>query len=200
MLLSSPLRPWSGIELAEACDVSPGLVTVIRKALLNRELAVGNPRSIRLKDPRNLLTQWAAVDRWRDRTQVLEISSILPKHEILQELVRESGSGDLAFTQWTAANLRRPATETEIVSAYIRTAPTEAFLKKVLLGRSVERNGNIRLILPKDPGVFLAGQVVQGLPLVCDAQIWLDLQGAGNRGEEQARELWEWSDFGGWTS
>lgn len=200
MLLSPPLRSWSGIELAEACGVSPGLVTVIRKALLDRELAVGNLRSIRLKDPRNLLTQWAAVDRWRERTQVLEFSSVLSKDQIQQELAREYEGSKLAFTQWTAANLRRPATESAIVSAYVREAPSDRFIKTSLLGRAVERNGNLRLVLPKDPGVFLAIQRIQGLPLVCDAQIWLDLQAAGNRAEEQAKELWEWADFGDWNA
>jgi len=67
------------------------------------------------------------------------------------------------------------------------------------MAREVERNGNLQLVLPTDPGVFLVLQEVGGLPLVCDAQIWLDLQGAGNRAEEQAQALWDWEEFGGWN-
>ena len=66
------------------------------------------------------------------------------------------------------------------------------------MARPVEHNGNLQLVQPNDPGVFLAVQKVDGLPLVCDAQIWLDLQSAGNRAEEQAKALWEWEGFGGW--
>jgi hypothetical protein len=200
VLLSPPLRPWSGTQLAQACDVSPGLVTIIRKALLDRELAVGNWSSIYIQDPRKVLREWASVDRWVARTRVLEFSSIFPKQEILQVLYEQYGNKQLAFTQWTAANLRRPATESGIISAYVSEEPTENFVKTALFGRPVDRNGNIRLILPKDPGVFLAVQTVHRLPLVCDPQIWLDLQGAGNRAEEQATELWNWDEFGGWNS
>jgi hypothetical protein len=49
--------------------------------------------------------------------------------------------------------------------------------------------------LPSDEGVFRETQVVNDLPLVSDAQIYVDLQGTGLRGPEQARALRESSVF-----
>jgi hypothetical protein len=198
VLLSTPLRGWTGSELAAVCGISPGWVTAVRKALFAQEWAEGDRRSIRVSEPRRILEAWASEDRWRRRTEVREFSSILPRDELCQKLAREFPEGTLAFTRWVAASLRRPATETNLVTAYLLEMPGADFLRNALMARPVERNGNLQLVKPSDRGIFLAKQEVDGLPLVCDAQIWLDLQSAGNRAEEQARALWEWDGFGGW--
>lgn len=200
LLLSAPLRAWSGVELAKACDISPGWVTGVRKALFAQDLATGGRGAIQVRDPREILRLWALADKWRDRTQVFEYSSLLGKNEICRILAKEYAGRDLAFTQWIAASLRRPMTETDLVTAYVGNLPSDAFIKAGLLARPVERDGNVRLVVPKDAGVFLAGQEVDGLPLVGDPQIWLDLQGAGQRADEQARALWEWDGIGGWNA
>ncbi|QQS03403.1 MAG: hypothetical protein IPK50_13930 [Fibrobacterota bacterium] len=198
-LLSPPLRSWTGTELANSCDVSPGWVTEIRKALFAQEWAKGDRNSIVVSEPRRLLQAWASEDKWKQRTEVKEFSSILSKELICKKLAGEFPNGTLAFTRWVAASLRRPVTETSLVTAYLQDLPTLEFLRSELGARPVERNGNLQLVIPSDSGVFLALQEVDGLPLVCDAQIWLDLQSAGNRAEEQAQALWEWDEFGGWN-
>ncbi|QQS03373.1 MAG: hypothetical protein IPK50_13775 [Fibrobacterota bacterium] len=198
-LLSPPLRSWTGMELANFCDVSTGWVTAIRKALFAQEWAKGDRNNIVVSEPRRLLQAWASEDKWKQRTEVKEFSSILSKELICKKLAGEFPNGTLAFTRWVAASLRRPVTETSLVTAYLQDLPTLEFLRSELGARPVERNGNLQLVIPSDSGVFLAMQEVDGLPLVCDAQIWLDLQSAGNRAEEQAQALWEWDEFGGWN-
>jgi hypothetical protein len=55
-------------------------------------------------------------------------------------------------------------------------------------------------VLPKDEGVLNPSQTVRGFNLVTDVQIYLDLQHAELRGEDQAAELRKWPDFaGGWS-
>jgi len=49
--------------------------------------------------------------------------------------------------------------------------------------------GNLWLLVPKDRGVF------QGLPIVSDPQIYLDLVGSGLRGPEAADALRQWEEF-----
>lgn len=61
-------------------------------------------------------------------------------------------------------------------------------------------SGRLRLVLPKEEGVLHPQQTVQGFQLVSDVQIYLDLQRAGLRAEEQAEELRRWPDFSeGWA-
>jgi hypothetical protein len=78
-----------------------------------------------------------------------------------------------------------------------RTIPTCA---KSWGARQVEEGGRLRLVVPKDEGVFNPAQIVNGFPLVSDVQIYLDLVNAGLRGDEAANELRRWPDFsGGWA-
>jgi hypothetical protein len=83
----------------------------------------------------------------------------------------------------------------------VKKFPDEALIKERLLGRRVSGGGGrLRLVLPKDEGVLNPQQTAQGFQLVSDVQIYLDLQRAGLRANEQAEELKRWPDFaGGWA-
>jgi CubicO group peptidase (beta-lactamase class C family) len=60
--------------------------------------------------------------------------------------------------------------------------------------------GGLRLVRPKDEGVFNGARDLNGLPVVSDIQLYLDLQRVGLRGDEGAEELRTAPDFtGGWA-
>ncbi len=61
--------------------------------------------------------------------------------------------------------------------------------------REVTDGGKIWILAPRDPGVFQTVRRVQEFPLVCDAQIYLDLLQVGLRGSDQAKALREWKGF-----
>jgi hypothetical protein len=105
------------------------------------------------------------------------------------------------FTQWFAGWLRHPHTTPVVVTAYVKQLPDDALVEEKLLGRRVAAGGGgLRLVLPKDEGVWHPSQTVRGFELASDVQIYLDLLRAGLRGEEQAKELRRWPDFaGGWA-
>jgi hypothetical protein len=115
--------------------------------------------------------------------------------EIAHKIHRICETQPHAFTQWYAAFLRRPHTVTDVVSLYVSAFPEEHFIKGDLLGRRVDSGGSLRLVVPQDDGVFLGKQHSNGLPLVSDLQIYLDLIDAGMRGDEAAEELRNWEQF-----
>jgi hypothetical protein len=82
-----------------------------------------------------------------------------------------------------------------LVSLYVSQLPTQAVLEQLGL-RSVSEAGRVWLHVPSDEGVFQERQIVRELPLVSDAQIYIDLLKTGLRGPEQAQALREWSGFG----
>ena len=144
--------------------------------------------------PGPLLDAWAQADDWRKRTTVREYSALETDAEVLARRVAESGAGPLAFTQWFAAKHRHPYTELPVVSVYRARFPDAA--EQAALGlREVTQGGRLWIIVPRDEGVFQATRTVDGLPLVCDAQIYLDLLQAGLRGTDAARALREWKGF-----
>lgn len=215
VLLQGPLRPWKVTELSESAQVSFGHVSAVRQELLAREWAVedvlwenlssGARRQvggIRITKPSFVLDAWAKADDWEKRTHTHEYSVLLSDPVDLAENLKESLCDEPAvFTQWFAGWLRHPHTTPVVVTAYVKKFPDETLIKEKLLGRRVSAGGGgLRLVLPKDEGVFHQSQTVRGFELVSDVQIYLDLLRGGLRGEEQAEELRGWPDFaGGWA-
>jgi hypothetical protein len=57
----------------------------------------------------------------------------------------------------------------------------------------------LRIVKPKDEGVFQCLQEIRGRKVVCDLQLYLDVIHAGMRGDEAAHELRKSENFsGGW--
>ena len=202
VLLQGPLRAWKVTELAEFARVSLGWVSAVRQQLLAREWAAEEAGGLRVTKPGAVLEAWAKADDWEKRTRGHEYSVLINEPLELAEKLKEAVAEEPpVFTQWFAGWLRHPYTTPVVVTAYVRKFPDEALIKEKLLGRRVAGGGGrLRLVLPKDEGVLHPQQTVQGFQLVSDAQIYLDLQHAGLRAEEQAEELKRWPDFaGGWV-
>ena len=202
VLLQGPLRPWKVTKLAESARVSLGWVSAVRQQLLVREWAAEDPGGFRVTKPGTVLEAWAKADDWEKRTRTQEYSVLINDPlELAEKLNDFLTTEPPVFTQWFAGWLRHPYTTPVVVTAYVRKFPDEALLREKLLGRRVNGGGGrLRLVLPKDEGVLFPQQTAQGFQLVSDVQIYLDLQRAGLRAEEQAEELKRWPDFaGGWA-
>ena len=202
VLLQGPLRAYKVEELAAASDVSLGLVSKVRKRLLDEELAVEQLDGIRVKHPQEILRDWILQDDFGKRVETREYSLLETDHLIIAKRLHK-GLGDVrhAFTQWTAAHLRHPHVPPQVTSLYVESFPDENYLKSLLKARRVDGGGRLWLHKPDDPGVFIGQQEVGGLRLVSDVQIFLDLHECGNqlRANEAARELRDDENFnGGW--
>ena len=200
VLLQGPLRSWKTVELSNASDVSTGWVSAVRQQLIGREWAVSDSKGFRVSNPNAVLDAWAAVDKWKARTDVREYSLLLnDPTEIAKSLHDFFGDRRHAFTLWFAGWLRHPYTVPQIVTAYVDDFPDQNAVEEQLLARRVEEGGRLWLVRPSDPGAFLRSQSVQEFTLASDVQIYLDLLTSGARGDEQANELRKWPDFaGGW--
>jgi hypothetical protein len=202
VLLQGPPRAWKVTDLASTAHVSLGWVSAVRQQLLAREWAAEVEGGLRVAKPDALLDAWAEADDWGKRTAIQEYSALDAGDPVrlarkVQKVLAEEGP---LFTQWLAGWLRHPYTTPPAVTAYVRRFPDESRIEKQLLARRVDGAGGLRLVVPKDEGVLYSPQKAQGLDLVSDVQIYLDLLATGQRGEEQAAELRKWPDFaGGWA-
>ena len=200
-LLSSrdPGREWTQAELKSVTGASPGYVSRLLTALEEdgyvaclSEGGGGRSGRYRLAEFDRLLDGWVTADLFRDRVEVTEYSVLKSDPiDIAKAVAAAFDQESIVFTQWIAAWLRRPHTTPPVVSAYVRGVSLPA----VSLGREVSSGGNLWLLRPRDEGVFQCTQAVNGLPLVCDPQIYLDLITAGLRGPEAAQALREWEGF-----
>jgi len=188
-LVQGPLRPWKVTDLAAAAQVSIGWVSAVRQQLLAREWAVEDPGGFRVAQPSAVLDAWTKADDWGKRTLAHEYSVLYPDPVELAAKVRDLLPGEApVFTQWLAGWLRHPYTTPPLVTAYVRRFPDDALLREKLLARRVPSGGTLRLVVPKDEGVWNPSQTVNGFELVSDVQIYLDLAHAGLRADVPKQE------------
>jgi hypothetical protein len=197
-LLTDRDRTWTQNELVKRAKASSGLVSRIVQHLISQDfIEKQSPREFKLRDALGLIDSWVKADDCNRRTANTRYTVFgRSPREIAEQLSSwaEAQSVPIAFTQWIAGWLRHPYTEPVVTSAYVARLPEAATLEQLGF-RPVTDAGKVSLLVPDDEGVFLEKQLVQGLPLASDAQIYLDLQNSGLRGPEQAQALREWSGF-----
>lgn len=197
-LLTDPERTWQQSELIKRTGATSGLVSRIvthltRQGLLKKTDA----RRFHVASPLDLLDAWAQADDFSRRTTTYRYAALNNDPVRLAKSIRNvltHGAPPFAFTQWIAASLRHPYTEPTIVSLYVQQRPSPQLLDQLGL-QPVEDAGRVWFHVPSDEGIFQDRRFVQDLPLVTDAQIYLDLLKTGLRGPEQAQALREWSGF-----
>ncbi len=192
-LLAAPEKTWKQSELVKETGLAAGLVSRLLNYLVRTGWVEGERAAWRLLKPDDLLDNWLEQDVWSTRTTVRHFSCLERDFDrIAGDLAKRID--ELAFTQWYAAFLRHPFTTPPLLSCYCRRFPSPNEL--TALGfTEVPTGGRVLLVVPSDEGVFRSGQKVRNLPLVSDAQIYLDLAKQGLRGTEQAKALREWSGF-----
>ena len=190
---------WTQAGLTERSGLSRGLVSRLVRALV----ADGYLRPVtpatrqqagtwRLAEFERLLDAWSERDDWPARGQLVQYSVLGDDAaQTARKLQGWLGASQPVFTQWFAANLRHPYTDTSIVSAYV---PKTADLNRIP-ARPVPSGGNLWLIIPRDDGPLRETREIDGFRLACDVQIYLDLLGAGGRGPDHAQVLRQWSGF-----
>ena len=196
--LLSPRKDWSQADLAAQTGISRPLLsrlldTLNQQGFVRRE---GGRRGGRwgASEADALLDGWARSDVWSRRVAVHQYSLLSPAERIPQQIASAVGQEGLAFTQWFAAQLRHPYADVPVVSAYVHELPGTDVLKS-LAAREVTDGGRLWLLVPKDEGVFQFTQTLNGLPLVSDAQIYLDLLHTGLRGPDAAKALRDSDQF-----
>ena len=196
ILLTYRNRSWKQSDLAAQAELSQGLLSRLLRYASSQGWVEGEGAraSWRLIEPDSLLDAWEKADRWDKRTVTRQYSTLEGDFGKLAHSLLSQPVGEIAFTQWFAAQLRFPYTEPPVLSAYLRSLPDDQILSKLRL-REVGNGGKVWLIIPSDPGVFQAQRNIQGLPIVADVQIYLDLIHAGLRGPDQARALRNWDGF-----
>lgn len=195
-LLFNVSKKWSQKDLAESTGTSTALVNKVIKGLEDRQFIDRHPyRQVSLLHERELLDIWHEK---RVHQRVVRYSivgtGIAELADMLLQWAEKNGAR-VGFTQWVGAWQRAAFTEPVVCSAYVSRIPDLSELSPALVGRRVEQGGNLLLYYPEDQDVLRQLQRSRHLPLVSDAQIYIDLKGQGLRSEEALEALEQCPDF-----
>jgi hypothetical protein len=185
-LFAEPSREWTMAELSRESGVSIGHVKKVVDRLEAEALVEKEWGSIRLSDPASLLDMWR--EAYEPKGWVGYHSPLREQGDLLERLraLREDG---WALTLGAGATLVAPFVRSSDVHIYV-VVDMDA-LKEALDLTPVEFGGNVHLSKPDDEGVMVGSREVEGVTVVSDLQLYLDLYGWPARGQEQAEHLRE---------
>jgi hypothetical protein len=188
-LLTDPKKAWKVVPLAQQTGVSAGTVSIVRQLLIERDWAKDTPLGILLTQPQLLLQDWAQVWSRRafrpfpyfSRVGIEETEKKLAAFGLAQKR-------NVALTGAAAAWRYAPMTRYQRTQVYWDGEPEE--LARALDLRKTDSGANVHVLAPRDRGVFDFLETIEGVPLVCSVQAYLDLQRDPARGKEAAEQLW----------
>jgi len=192
-MLEEPDRVWKLTELAEATGASLGQTYNVSEKLAAEGFARKSARpGVKLTDSAGLL------DTWREEYDIARLNEVHSFHSSERDPVRvmarvkqaaEKLGGKYAFTLHAGASL---------VAPYVRFNDAHFYVGSKLqtwadaLGlHTVEFGGNVHLLQHYDEGVFYRLRFPQGMAVVGNIQLYLDLYRYPARGREQAEFLRE---------
>lgn len=186
-LLIDPDRKWKTIELAEESGVSTGFVSMVLKNLSREGFIEREWGSIRISKPGDLLDIWAENYKFDMSPAVGYFCPLKEREQIFQRL-RDIDDEKYALTMGAAASIIAPHVRS--TDTYLYSMDDDILIERLDL-EPVEFGGNIYLMRPYDVGILFDRQIVGGISLVSNIQLYLDLFNYPARGREQAEFLRE---------
>jgi len=182
---------WDERELAQEAGVSSGLAHYVCRTLVELGFAARNERNrIVLVDPLRLLRRWASYHMYDRANKFLDYFTF--EREV-DRFVSKFAGLDLEYAlcglvgAWLVAPHVRPVD----VHLYV---PSESAAKKIAKSFGLNptpKGGNVKFVLPYDEGVFYGARSVQGVRVVSNVQLYVDLYNFPARGEEASSQLLE---------
>jgi hypothetical protein len=185
ILLSDVSRWWQIQGIAKEADISIGLVSDVKNRLLDEELIVENGKSVRVKDPRKLIGRWLENYSYR-KNKVMEFYSLATGPAFEKKIAAECAVRNIRYglALFTGAGKVAPFVRMEKQFVYIEKDIDT--IAAVLNLKTVDSGANVILLLPYDPKIFYRSNEIDGIQVVSDLQLYLDLKKYKGRGEEAA--------------
>lgn len=194
-LLKQPDKGWQVQQLAQHADVSLGLASKVKNALLEEAYLEERGRLLYLRDAAKLLQAWAA--RYRPHVKRVPLFAITKPSETETRLAEWCRAKRIAYalTQLSAAWRYSPLVRYDKSVVYIdKKVESEANLKALLShidAKDVDTGMNCALWITDDSAVFSDAREVDGVKVVSPLQLYLDLKVLAGRGEDAAEEILE---------
>ncbi len=188
VMLSNPKKFWQLQELAKESDVSLGQAYKVKERLLDLEYVSEENRNIVLKRPEVLLSKWSENYSFR-KNKLYDYFSFGEPRDFEQKIADycEKNSITYAFTLFSGADLVAPYTRYNRVFMYIKEKYQE--IASAFQLKQVDSGPNVTILEPFDDGIFYGIQEINGMCVVGNIQLYLDLMSYKGRGEETARFL-----------
>jgi hypothetical protein len=195
-MLSDPAKGWQVQQFArwESLDVSLGLASKVKQALLEQGFAVERDRLLYVRNPDDLLNAW--VEKYRPKVEQYSLYLMGEPTQAETAIAEWCRSNNLRYglTQFSGAWRAAPAVRYQRSTIYVQRLDDEAWsnLNKFGNAKRVDSGANVVLWQTYDPAVFLGERQLDDSPLntVSALQLYLDLRQLRGRGGEAAQAVY----------
>lgn len=197
VMLQEPARAWQLGELAKHPDVrvSPGLMSRIKKSMVDEGYAWMSSGHLRLKRPKVLLRDW--VDDYRTTPHKQTAFYMRGDLEAIEKNVAawfSDANIEHALSHFSAAWRLAPevrySVATFLVSAEAIRDDSLAQFREQCGARTVDSGANLMLQIPDDESHF-NGRSADPIQMTSPLQTYLDLMAMQGRGEEAAQAVYD---------
>ena len=194
VLLSNPKNVWFVKDLSAEAGISLGQAFLVKKKLLEEELIdeldIDGLKKFKLTSPEKLLNEWANNYNY-NKNNIKNYYSLEDVKTIESSIVNFCNTKKIsyAFTLTSGASLVAPFLRYNRVFVYI-LGDIDKIAKDLKL-KEVSSGSNVSILKPYDEGVFYKSQVINGINVVNNIQLYMDLINYKERGEEAAKFLYE---------
>lgn len=193
-LLREPGRTWGIREMASVARLDPGFVSRMARELHELGYAQRVAGKLQLRDAQALLDDWAHAYSYRRNRMRGYYLRVRQAPELLEALrsAKLPENAIYALSLQAGAHLVDPYARFSEVHAYVQDADTERAIADSLDLKPAKEGANVWLMSPYyRRSAFDGLREAQGLPVVSDVQLYLDLYNYPLRGREQAEHLYE---------
>jgi len=194
-LLTYPQQGWQVQQLAQQADVSLGLVSKAKTALVEDAYLEERDRLLFVRDGVKLLQGWSA--EYGPHVKRVQLFAIPRPNEIEKLLAEWCRTNEVtyALTEFAAAWRYSPMIRYDkSVASIDRKLETGNKLKSLLEhldAKEVETGANCILWITDDPAVFQDSKEFDGAMVGSPLQLYLDLMALPGRGKDAAEEIFE---------
>ncbi len=190
VLLANPIKRWYVEEISQAAGISIGLTSRVKRALFEKEWIKEENKKFYLVKFEEVLDEWAKNYSYT-KSQSFSFYSSLSEDQLELAIKKECIKRKCKYGLGLFSGAKKVAPFVRFLRffAYI-DGDIEAIAKKTNL-KKVETGPNVTFLRPYDEGVFYALQNINGINVISDIQLYLDLKSYKGRGEEAAQAIFE---------
>lgn len=186
-------KTWTMRDLSRESGASLGYTSRVSKTLIRQRLALrASARSeLKVMAPADLLKRWATFSNFVANATFIEyysheedIGKFLSRFKDRERMV-------YALTGLAGALLVEPFVRLTNTHIYIRKRSNALEWANELDLMPIEENGNVKFAIAASDGIFYGAQVIDGIRVVSDIQLYVDLYNYPARGREAADELYK---------
>ncbi|MDD3926732.1 MAG: type IV toxin-antitoxin system AbiEi family antitoxin [bacterium] len=201
LLLEEPGKVWKVQEIAARAEISLGQAWKVKDQLCAREWFREQDRGFILIRPEALLKDWARNSKPAKKEDIHDFYSFQKLGEVEYRIGEECKARGIpyAFAEFSGGARYAPVVRYLRAAAYVGGDIED--IADALELKKVQSGANVRLIVPKDSGVFLDAKEIADMNVVSPVQAYLDLCHIPGRGEEAAEAILdnvikkEWDDL-----